>query len=302
MAANPNPNRITAGMWWFIEEWERMEPATVYAGSWGNFKPGYHCDWNTIHANGWAANDYSVKLAEDQVGGTYLAKFGCAVDITFPDAQSGDYTRIRKYSDRVKSAWAAFDPRLIGWREVLCNCSDNDSAADGFDIPGHYERTPDDTHKWHKHYSILRKHVDEMERYQAMMSVLRGESLSQWLTGGGGDSDMRLFMWNGGYWLSRGDGTMGRETPPQPDAGGKYSKMVAVYGSCVVPGKDGNGWPSPDLKTQGWTEDDINKAFGMPIPWGSGAGPHDSSGGGGVTMEQVNAAISGSTIKPPGTK
>lgn len=311
MGQNPQPAHITAGMWWFIEEWERMEPATVFAGAWGE-KPGYHCDayglwWHKDKSGVYSwRGDYSLQLVDDKVLGTPLEQFGAAVDITFPDAQGGNYARIRKYSDRVKAAWAARDPRLRGWREVLCNCSDNDSAADGFDIPGHYERTPDDTHKWHIHFSCQRKFLNDLTVWQAMISVLKGETLAQWLAGGaGGEDNVKLFKSGGIYWVSRNDGRDGRETVQDfnGDRGGAYGKLVYAYSSGVVGSRDDNGWPKDDLAALGWSEADLDQAFGRKVPWGSSAGPVASSGGGGgVTMAEVNAAISGSAIKPPGVK
>ncbi len=321
MAANPNPAHITAGMWWFIEEWERMVPATVFAGAWGRAKPGYHCDayglWWHKDGNGnydWR-DDYSLELGDDQVLGTPLEQYGAGVDITFPDAQGGNYTQIRMYSDRVKAAWKGYDPRLKGWREVLCNCTDSDSAADGFDIPGHYERTPDASHKWHIHFSCLRRYLDDMTVWQAMISILRGETLAQWQAGGGGDDQVRLFKYNGDYWISRADGTMGRETvtdllsaTPPGDPGAEYSKLVLVYGACVVPDKDGNGWPATDLKSKGFNDAMVDKAFGRRVPYGSGAGPHPSTGGGGgltvvevedIADDRARAVVSATALTPP---
>lgn len=281
MAANPNPSRITEAMWWFIEEWERLEPATVYAGSWGNFKPGYHCDWDTIHAKGWAANDYSVKLPDDKVGGTYLSKYGAAVDITFPSAQSGNYTSIRMYSDRVRAAWKARDPRLKGWREVLCNSSDGDSAADGFDFTDWSERTPDDTHKWHIHFSCLRKYVDVWDVYRAMMSILRGETLAQWLAKG---DDMPKAIWTTkGYWLCQG----GKREPIND--GDDMAKVTEVYGNVCWPKADSAGFPTPqvDLPTaqggKGWSWDEIDRLLGRV--------PSTGGGGDGASPEQVREIV-----------
>ena len=261
MANNPHPTHITEPMWWFIEQWEILEPETVFAGAWGNFKPGYHCDAFNLTHKGWLP-DYSLKLPDDLVMGTWLENYGAAIDITFPSAQNGNYTNIRKYSDRIKAAWKARDPRLKGWREVLCNCSDGDSSADGFDIPGHYERTPDDTHKWHIHFSVLRKYVNDLVVYEAMMSILKGETLAQWeARGQGGVAMAQVFLYNKQYWISRGDGTQREVIPVKP--GVVSSEMNVVCDAHkVYPGKDSLGYPTPDLTTRDWNDALVDLTFG----------------------------------------
>lgn len=316
MAQNPQPDHITAGMWWFIEEWERMEPATVFAGAWGRAKPGYHCDsyglWWHKDENGvysWRG-DYSLQLADDKVLGTSLEQFGAAVDITFPDAQNGNYTTIRKYSDRIKAAWVARDPRLVGWREVLCNCSDNDSSADGFDIPGHYERTPDDTHKWHIHFSCSRRYLGDLKVWQAMMSILRGETLAQWLAGGSNDM-ATVFRWDNKYWISRGDAAY-REVVVNA-AGAPCTIGVVdgamnvvcnahrVYPDTVKVGQE--SYPSSDLKiSRGWTEAQVTLAFGpvKTISAPTDLSPEDiaaiAAGARAGALEGAKVAIAGATI------
>lgn len=196
MAANPHPLHVTEEMWWFIEQLELLEgPDTVFAGSWGRFKPGYHCDyyqlWNQKE-NGvfvWR-NDYSIRLPEDKVGGTPLEQFGAAVDWTFKSAQAGDSRNIRKYGARIRAAWLSRDPRLKGWREVLTQ-GDQDPQADGYDFVSWTERTPDLTHTWHFHFSCLRKYLRTLSVFEAMLSILRGETLAQWLAKG---DDMFFFQ------------------------------------------------------------------------------------------------------------
>ncbi len=282
MAANPNPSHVTNELWWFIEEWERMEPATVFAGAWGDFKPGYHCDYYTLeHTSGWT-NDYSTQLADDQVGNGHPNEhMGAGVDITFPSAQNGDYTSIRRYCDRVRAAWKARDPRLKGWREVLGNSSDGDSGADGYDFTSWTERTPDSSHKWHIHFSVLRRYVNVLEIFQAMMSILRGETLAHW-QGAEGD-DMPKAIWTTqGYWLCQGGR---REVIMDAD---DMAKATGVYGKGILyPHDDGGGFPAPQLDVpkdkggEGWTWDEIDRLLGRPYVPGGGEGgglaPHTHS-------------------------
>jgi hypothetical protein len=172
MAANPNPARITAAQWWFIEQLQALEPVdTVFAGAWGNFKPGYHCDRNTLLATPAWRNDYSIQLAADKRG---PGQYGAANDWTFRSAQRGDFNNISKYGGRIAAAHKARDPRLKGWREVLIQ-ADMDKAPEGFDFQSWTTRVPDDTHSWHGHFSELRENVESFDNKRAMLSVLRGE-------------------------------------------------------------------------------------------------------------------------------
>jgi hypothetical protein len=285
MAANPNPSHITNEMWWFIEEWERLESETVFAGAWGDWKPGYHCDfWTLKHTAGWQY-DYSVQLADDQVGGGHPNEhMGAAVDITFPSAQSGNYSKIRKYTDRIRAAWKARDPRLKGWREVLGNSSDGDSPADGYDFVYWTERSPDDSHEWHLHFSCLRKYVNNLTVFQAMMSILRGETLAQWQTRG--DVMAQVFLWQGNIWISRGGAKEREKVCPLP-AGTTQTPEANVVTDAhqVYPGEDSRGYPTPDLKTRDWTEALVDLTFGRVATSGGGGT------GGGASAEQVQAIV-----------
>jgi len=271
--ANPHPDHISAEMWWFIEQLELLEGRdTVYAGSWGDFKPGYHCDafnlwWHKDKSGNYIwRNDYSTKLPDDKVLGTANEKLGAAVDWTFLSAQAGNFANFKKYGTRIRAAWAARDPRLKGWREVLCQ-GDGDIPADGYDFVTWTERTPDDTHKWHMHFSCLRKHLRERAVFEAMLSILRGETLPQWQ---GGDEMPKAFQFNG-YWLAQG-GT--RESIMDGD---DMAKVNALYPGACFPGPDKAGFPTPDLKTLGWTEDEVDRLLGRPYAPPSGGGglvPH----------------------------
>lgn len=264
MATNPQPSHITADMWWFIEEWERLEPETIFSGAWGDFKPGYHCDFYTLkHTSGWQY-DYSVQQADDQVGNGHPNEhMGAAVDITFPSAQRGNFATIRKYSDRIRAAYKARDPRLKGWREVLCNSSDGDATADGYDFVFWTERSPDDTHKWHIHFSCLRKFLNVRAVFEAMLSILRGESLSQWQARGGDEMPKAIYTTKG-YWLCQGG-----KREPINDAD-DMAKVIQVYGNVSWPTADGAGFPTPQIDLpvtqggRGWSWDEIDRLLGRP--------------------------------------
>lgn len=287
MAANPQPAHITAEMWWFVEELERLDPVdTVFAGAWGNFKPGYHCDYRTLLATPAWRNDYSVHLLEDKVGGTSLENYGAAVDWTSLSAQAGNFTRFKKYGARIKAAFVIRDPRLKGWREVLCQ-GDNDPLADGYDFVYWTERTPDATHTWHMHFSCLRKYLRNISVYRAMISILRGETLNQWFaqSGQGGDDDMARVFWFGeGYWVAVGGK---RELIRDAD---DMSKVLSVHPGSQYPGVDaGKVFPAPKLDTIGWTEDEVDRLIGRKYTPSSGGG--GGTGGGGASPDEVRVIV-----------
>lgn len=177
MARNPDPSRITAALWYFVESCLAMQPGSRYSGTFAD-KPGYHNTRNNLINQG-RTNDYSVRLAADKLGpGDKTAAF----DWTFPDAQEGRYGTIIRYGQRVRSAFYARDPRLRGWREVLVQ-ADADGNAEGFDFTSWSERTPDSTHLWHAHFSVLRQHLNDMTVMNGMLSILAGESLDTWRAG-----------------------------------------------------------------------------------------------------------------------
>jgi hypothetical protein len=195
MATNPNPARITAASWWFVERLLALEPGSSNGGTYTD-KPGYHNTRDNLLAQG-LRGDYSIQLAADKLG---PADKTAAYDWTFPSAQRGDYSRIMTYGARVQAAFSARDPRLRGWREVLVQ-ADADSYAEGFDFAGWYTRTPDSSHLWHMHLSELRQHTESYDNKRAMLSVLAGQGLAGWR----GD-DMPVFarLPDGAIWVSDG--------------------------------------------------------------------------------------------------
>jgi hypothetical protein len=143
-----------------------IDPASSSAG-------GYHQSRNRLMSIG-KTNDYSVRLAADRRGDG--DRF-CAWDWTFPDAQAGRYATIKMIGNRIRAAWQRRDPRLTGWREVLIR---SDDGIAGYDFQPFSYRTPDDSHGWHGHFSVLRENVDVQGVYDNMFSIVSGESLEAW--------------------------------------------------------------------------------------------------------------------------
>lgn len=167
MDPNPLPTRITDELWWFSQQLLTLVPGTLFGGIYAP-KAGYHNTRAALLANPAWRNDYSIRLPADKRGPDDKS---AAVDWTFPEAQGGDYRRISLYGGRVRDAFNARDPRLAGWREVLIQ-ADLDSPPEGYDFMSWSTRTPDNTHQWHGHFSVLREHVRNLSVMRGMLGVL----------------------------------------------------------------------------------------------------------------------------------
>lgn len=216
MAAKNN-DRITDAIWYFQEQCIKLSPGSKSGGI-GPGDPeqkGYHNYPSKLYAVGYnSSTDYSIRYAPDLEGPS--DKYA-AFDWVFPDAQNGNYSTIRLYMTRIKDAFDNSDSRLDGFREALGQ-QDADSNPEGFDFLLNSTRTPDMTHMWHIHFSILRKYVNDFFRMNAMLSVLAGESLYTWLSGrsrfggginvGSGDKTQMIIEkkigGNSSYWISDG--------------------------------------------------------------------------------------------------
>ena len=175
--ANPNPTNITDAMWWLWQQLSALEPTTELGGIYAN-KPGYHNARNNLPA--W---DYSVMDNPPDWGGPGEA--AAAIDWTFPDAQGGDYRRIATYTKRLfASAQDPADPRLDGWREFYGQ-ADDDTYVEGWDIRYGCAATSDSSHLWHIHISEDRDQTESFDNKKSLLSVLRGETVAQWLGGAG---------------------------------------------------------------------------------------------------------------------
>lgn len=174
---NPNPSRITDALWGFRTACLALEPGSSDqdSGIYAN-KPGYH---NTRAQND--PDNYSVRDAPDKKG---PADKAAAWDWTFTTAQSGDYSRISIYGKRMRKAWDERDPRANVLREFLGQ-TDTDATPEGLDFRYHTTRTPDDSHRWHIHFSFVRAIVEDEGAFECALSILKGESLDTYLARGG---------------------------------------------------------------------------------------------------------------------
>lgn len=183
-AANPNPARITNEMWWLWEQMLALEPSSKLGGIYAN-KPGYHNARGNLPS--W---DYSVCDNPPDQGGP--PDKAAAIDWTFVDAQAGNYSTISKYTKRlINSGKDPNDPRLNGWREVYGQ-ADSDNYVEGYDFRYQCDVTSDSSHLWHIHLSENRDQTTSQKNKEALLSVLKGESVDQWLGGKGGEGGVLL--------------------------------------------------------------------------------------------------------------
>lgn len=161
-------------MWWLWEQLLALEPTSQLGGIYAN-KSGYH-NTRAANAKSWPGN-YSIRDPEDKGG---PADKAAAIDWSFPEAWSGDYTRIVKYSQRLmKSSVDPDDPRLDGWREWYGQ-ADADSQVEGYDTRHLYPVSSDPSHLRHIHASEDRDKVEDYANKRAFLSVVKGESTQQW--------------------------------------------------------------------------------------------------------------------------
>jgi hypothetical protein len=192
VATNPNPTRISDAWWWFMEQLVALSPGSINSGVYAN-KAGYHNTRDNLLSKLEWRNDYSIRLTADRRGPGDKASAG---DWTFPEAQAGDFSRIRVYGARVRDAFNRRDPRLKGWREVLIQ-ADTDLQAEGYDFQTWSTRTPDATHAWHGHFSELREHINSFDNKRNMLLVLGWKPK--------GDHVANVYKTpNNGVWISNG--------------------------------------------------------------------------------------------------
>lgn len=171
----------------FWAEFARIEPTAELGGIDAN-KPGYHERRIDL-----PDDDYSVsQVAADRRGRSTVA---AGIDLTMWPAGG---PAMRKYTGRLQAAALSHDQRLYlrggpTLREYIGTTNgttvecyvftggkplgvkrDDEPADSGFD----FGRDP--SHLWHIHLSVIRQYAEDWEALDAVLSVLRGESLAAW--------------------------------------------------------------------------------------------------------------------------
>lgn len=206
---------VTDPEWWFWERLQEMEPTTQLGGflAW---KSGFHStgDYNAKYY----PSNYSIR---DPVNKTGPWQWKCAAcDWTFPEAQSGNYSRIKKYTQRLDaSARDSNDPRLDLILYEFYGQSDTDQQVEGYNEYTEEFVTSDSSHLWHIHFSVLRSKCEDFWAFWALVTVLMGWSVAQWKASLGGKKNvMMLALIEGSDSVWFGDGLSHRAIQDMNDA------------------------------------------------------------------------------------
>lgn len=217
---NPAPALIPDAVWWLWLTFDRLHPDVRLAGIYAD-KPGFH-NTGAKNASEWPSN-YSIRDKINQSGPGWMK--ASALDLTFPDAQRGDYRSIDKYTSRlVASAHDKADPRLDLILFEFYGQADNDRAVEGYNEYREEAVTSDSSHLWHIHLSFIRSKVGDWWGMWALYTVLAGWTVAQW----------RASL-PAGQQGGQGGGT---PAPTPPDAHAPGSRMLYYRPGNLMRGDD----------------------------------------------------------------
>lgn len=154
--------------------WEKLhelEPSTELGGIYA-FKSGYHST-RKDNKNNWPGN-YSIVDPQDQGGPDNLA---AALDWTFPDAQSGHYDLIIKYSKRLLDSGKDVNDSRLDWMREFYGQADKDTQVEGWDFRYAVPASSDPSHLWHLHFSFSRNALTTANM-DKLLEVLTGDDMT----------------------------------------------------------------------------------------------------------------------------
>lgn len=156
-------------------EWEKLYGSAVLSGIVGDLahklRGGYH-----ISIQDQPSTNYSVVRADDKAPpGNWPRDRASAVDMTMSTAD------MKKCHVRLRNAWnnRSNDVRMKyinawnGW--------DGEGDAGRYDVVKGTVGTATPDHKWHIHLEIRRRYVNDRNAMLAILSILKGESLEDYL-------------------------------------------------------------------------------------------------------------------------
>lgn len=160
----------TTSLNWLASEWEKSYGSAILSGIVGDLahkaRGGYH-----ISREDQSSTNYSVIRADDKPGNGPNDR-AAAIDMTMSTAD------IIKCHVRLREAWKnrANDPR---WKYINAwNGWDGNGDAGRYDVITGIVSTATNDHKWHIHLEIRRKYVNDMVAMRAILSLLKGESVT----------------------------------------------------------------------------------------------------------------------------
>ena len=160
----------TTSINWLANQWEDVYGSAVLSGIVGDLahkaRGGYH-----ISRQDQPSDNYSVIRADDKPGNGPSDR-ASAIDMTMSTSD------IIKCHKRLRECWKNRDddPRMKyinawnGW--------DGEGDAGRYDVVKGTIGTATSDHKWHIHLELRRKYVNDMNAMKAVLSMLRGESVS----------------------------------------------------------------------------------------------------------------------------
>lgn len=155
---------------WLAREWEKLYGSAVLSGIVGDLahkkRGGYH-----ISRQDQPSGNYSVTRPDDRLGPSDRAS---AIDMTMSTADMIKcHKRLRTIFQNRNS-----DPRMKyinawnGW--------DGQGDAGRYDVVRGTVGTATADHKWHIHLEIRRRYVNDRKAMEAILSMLKGETLEQY--------------------------------------------------------------------------------------------------------------------------
>lgn len=160
----------TTNLNWLANQWESLYGSAVLSGIIGDLahkaRGGYH-----ISRQDQPSTNYSVVRADDKLGPSDRA---AAIDMTMSTAD------IIKCHKRLRTIFLNRDddPRMKyinawnGW--------DGEDEAGRYDVVTGNIGTATADHKWHIHLEIRRRYVNDRTAMEAIISMLKGESLDDY--------------------------------------------------------------------------------------------------------------------------
>lgn len=278
--------RITDALWGLWTD--RPVRSWLLGGIYAN-KSGYHNSRSANQAS-WPWS-YSIKLSLDRQGPSDKA---AAIDYTMSGAE------MRRRTGYLVAAADRRDPRMAAVREFY-------GTADGANVAGRIKdtragswrpSTSDTSHLWHIHISIFRAYVDQWAELDPVLSVLAGETLTQWeARRDGGDDVIGLKLGDEG---ERVEGL--QAVLRQAGLADVVGEVDGVYGPMTAAGvlaarkSQGSGVNSGDTVT-GWAYAQIMSA--LAERQGSGErGPAGPKGDKGDRGEQGERGPQGDPGEP----